>query len=867
MALKILPEAFATDPERLARFQREAQVLASLNHPNIAQIHGLEESGDTRALVLELVEGPTLADRIAQGPIPLDEVLPIAKQIAEALEAAHEQGVIHRDLKPANIKVREDGTVKVLDFGLAKALDTTPEGDPSQSPTLTAAATQMGVIMGTAAYMSPEQAKGRTVDKRGDVWAFGAVLYEMLTGQRAFAGSDVSDVLASVLAREPDWARLPTSLSPVLGTYVRRCLQKDPKQRIGDMQDVRLAMEGAFETTAGPPSEPIVVHAAQSKLPLVAAVVLSAVVAGVAVWTLKPAALPATAVNRFSHALTADETITDPDRQVVAFSPDGSSLVYAANEQLYLRRMSALESNPIPGTDEEAEGPFFSPDGQWVAYFSIADLQLKKIALSGGASVTICDSPDYLNFGASWGEDDTIVFGRPEGVFRVSANGGTPELIVEAEADEQVYGPQVLPSGGWVLFTTTTVAGATRWEEAQIVVQSVSSGERRVLVDGGSDARYLPTGHLVYAIADVLYGVAFDIDGLQTAGGPVSLVEGIARAVADAGGNTAAANYGVSVGGSLVYLTSEAAIAARQLVWVDRDGNEELVAADPRPYNSVRLSPDGRRVVTSVGDPANTDVVVYDLVRDTPTRLTFDPAADTDPIWTPDGERVVFASARDGSPNLFVKAADGTGEVERLTTSENRQWPSSFSPDGQTLVFGETRGFPDVGTLSMDSEHRAEMLLQTEFAEPQAEVSSDGRWLAYMSTESGQPEVYVRPFPNVDDGKWQISTAGGFFPMWGPNGDELFYQVGGALFGGTLPTMMVVAVATEPTFTQGTAALLFAGPYRSAATGRARTFDISPDGERFLMIKTGGATSEDSRPQINVVLNWHQELLERVPVN
>ena len=759
VALKVLPQAFTDDPDRLARFEREAKVLASLNHPNIGHIYGLEEAEGQKALVLELVEGPTLADRISQGPIPVDEALPIAKQIAEALEEAHEASVIHRDLKPANIKVRDDGTVKVLDFGLAKALQ--PDAsDPSlsQSPTisLTAAATQMGMVIGTAAYMAPEPAKGKVVDKRADVWAFGAVLYEMLTGARPFAGDDMSETLARVIDREPGWAALPDTVPPVLNNFLRRCLQKNPKQRIRDIGDVSLAMEGVFETPAPAPSAPMAVEAEpQSRLPMIVAVVVSAIIAGVAVWNLKPESLPATGVNRFSHVLTADEVITDRDRQVVAFSPDGSRLVYSANEQLYLRMMSALESNPISGTDEDAEGPFFSPDSQWIAYFSITDLQLKKISVSGGAPVTICDSPDIQNFGASWGADDTIVFGRPEGVFRVSANGGTPDLIVAGEADEQVYGPQVLPGGDWVLFTTTAGAGASRWDEAQIAVQSISSGERRVLWEGGSDARYLPTGHLVYASEDVLYGIAFDIDGLEVVGGPVSLIEGIARAAAGPGGTTAAANYGVSAGGSLVYLAGGGATTSRQLVWVDRQGNEELVAAEPREYLALRLSPDGGRAAVVTSDDGNQDVLIYDLARDTPTRFTFDGGVDNFPVWSPDGDRVAFTSSRDGALQVFWKAADGTGEAERLTTGATAQISSSWSPDGTMMVLAEQHAETafDVAGVSMDGDGATESLLQTEFGETYPEVSPDGRWLAYRSNESGQPEVYVRPFPNVQAGK------------------------------------------------------------------------------------------------------------------
>ena len=408
VALKILPEAFSADPERLARFQREAEVLASLNHPNIAQIHGLEEADGVRALVLELVEGPTLADRIKRGPIPLDEALPIAKQIAEALEAAHEAGVIHRDLKPANIKVRDDGTVKVLDFGLAKALDPSPDTDPSQSPTLTAMATQMGVIMGTAAYMSPEQARGKPVDKRADIWAFGVVLYEMLTGSRPFQGEDVSLTLASVMKSDPNVTTLPPDVPATVRTVLRRCLEKDARQRMRDIGDVRLAMEGAFETTVSQPAvDARSLQVWQRPVPLVFAVLVLVAVTALAVRGLtRPA--PREAVMQFSIPLGPNQSFTDTGRHLVALSPDGTQLVYQANDQLFRRPLDQLRPTPIPGTQDGGRSPFISPDGQWIGFW--AGGQLRKVAMSGGAAVTLCDADNL--WGASWGDDDMILFGQ-----------------------------------------------------------------------------------------------------------------------------------------------------------------------------------------------------------------------------------------------------------------------------------------------------------------------------------------------------------------------------------------------------------------------------------------------------------------------
>ena len=530
VAVKVLPSHVAADPERLARFQREAEVLASLNHPNIAAIYGLEEADSTKALVMELVEGPTLADRIARGAIPVDEALPIAKQIAEALEAAHEQGIIHRDLKPANVKLRPDGVVKVLDFGLAKTLEPTGAMSPglSQAPTITTPAmTQAGMILGTAAYMSPEQAKGRTVDKRSDVWAFGAVLFEMLSGKRAFDGEDMTDVLGAVVRLEPDWDVVPLDTPPLLLMFLKQCLKKDSKLRVHDIADVRLALEGAFETGSSPTVASVVVPQPavwRRALPVAVALVVGGLAAGLAAWGLWPSTEPPS-VTRFDYVPPESQTV-DTARatfQFVTVSPAGRHFVYNTSAGLYLRTMGELDARLIPGIEGLFLNPFFSPDGESVGYV-VADGELRRVAITGGAPVVIADVNTGGNFfGASWGADNTILFGQPEGILRVSANGGTPELVIPATEGESMGSPRLLPDGESVLFSVTTATGATRWDQAQIVAQSLRTGERTLLVEGGSDARYIPTGHLVYALGSVLFAVPFDVDRLEVSGGPVPL--------------------------------------------------------------------------------------------------------------------------------------------------------------------------------------------------------------------------------------------------------------------------------------------------------------------------------------------------------
>ena len=865
VALKILPEAFAADPDRLARFQREAQVLASLNHPNIAAIHGLEDSEGTKALVLELVEGPTLADRIAQGPIPVDEALPIAKQIAEALEAAHEAGVIHRDLKPANIKVKDDGTVKVLDFGLAKALDAAGEGDPNQSPTRTAVDTKMGVIMGTAEYMSPEQARGKRVDKRADIWAFGVVVYETLTGRRAFEGEDGSVTLANVIRADPSWDSLPDTLPAAFAAYLRRCLHKDPSQRIRDLGDVRLAMEGAFDTAASAAVATAVVpqlHVWQRALPTLSGMLLVALVTGLVVWALTRPDPPG--VVRFTMARNVTPSLhIAPVSQDVAMSPNGQLVAYLSGsvgigaERLHVRSVDQLTSETLV-TEGEMNGPFFSPDGVSVGFYNrVLDntILLQRVSVEGGPTSTICEIPGHLR-GASWGADGTIVFATQDtasGLWRVSAVGGEPEPLTTPDVERGEVDhrwPEILPGGKAVLFTIQ----ANPIEESQIAVLSLDTREQTVVVRGGSYSRYSPSGHLLYGVEGNLWAVGFDLRGLHAVGDPVPVLEGVLTK--DAG----AADYDVSENGSLVYVPDVSAAAEeRTMVWVDRQGREALLSAPPAPYESPRISPDGRYVAVDVVESETSYVMVYDLQRDTPTRLTVGPGFNRYPVWSPDGQRVLFTSNRDGRHNIYSKAANGTGPVERLTTSGTFQVPQSWSADGQSLVIMDTlpAGGIDLKLVSFGAESQTEGLIETEFLDVYAEVSPDGRWIAHVSGGDGG-EVWVQSFPDVEGGRWQISRDGGRSPVWGPSGQELFFRRSDT------GDMMVVTVETESAFDAGTPEFLFAAPYRSGGPLRTRPWDVAPDG-RFLMVKEG-PVGQAANPHIVVVQNWHQELLERVPI-
>jgi serine/threonine-protein kinase len=852
VAIKILPDAFAADPERVARFQREAKTLASLNHPHIAAIYGLEDSDGVKALVLELVEGPTLADRIARGPIPLDEALPIARQIAEALEAAHEAGIIHRDLKPANIKLRPDGTVKVLDFGLAKAME--PAGasaNLSMSPTITSPAmTQAGIILGTAAYMSPEQARGKSVDRRADIWAFGCVLFEMITGKRSFGGGDVADTFAAVLRSDPDWAALPPETPAVVRRLLRRCIAKERKGRIPDIGAVRLEIEDMI-ATRGSSSEESLTARPQSPWRRSLPVTLIAGAAGASVAGLAVAISIRTAPSsprptiRFGIELPAGDTLSATSHQVAVISPNGTHLVYVANEGLYLRALDQPGARPITGTfggaAVHARNPFFSPDGQWIGFWHNG--QLKKVSVTGGAPVPLCPARSVL--GASWEADNTIVFAEgTAGILRVSASGGAPEVLIAMDAGQSAAWPEILPGGRAVLFT---LASGANWSDAQIVVQSLETGSRQVLIQG-SHARYAMTGHLVYGFQESLLAAPFDLASLRVAGVPVTLVPGIGR---DA--TTGVTQFSWSDDGTLVYIAGSDISEQRRLVWVDRKGQTQPIDVATRGYIFPRLSPDGQKIAVSTVAPTP-DVWVYDVPRGTLTRLT-SAGINTRNLWTPDGTRVTFASDRaGGSQNIYWIPADGSTDAERLTTSSYRQVPESWAPDGKTLAFSELDPDTnwDIWTLLLP-DRKTELLLRTPFHDGGRAFSPDGRWLAYYSDESGRGEVFVRGY-RPPGGKWPISSDGGAEPVWSRDGREIFYRSGNKL--------MAVDVMTGSTFLAGKPKPLFEGPY---VTALPANFDVSPDGQRFVMVIPVQKESRSAR--FDVVLNWFEELKRLVPIN
>jgi len=855
VALKVLPAAFASDPERLGRFKREAQILAALNHHNIAAIHGFEDGQGTGALVLELVDGITLADRIAAGAVPIDEALPIARQIAEALEAAHAQGIVHRDLKPSNIKIRRDGTVKVLDFGLAKALEPS-RAATIDAPTITSPAmTLTGVILGTAAYMSPEQARGETVDARADIWAFGCVLYEMLTGTRLFDGRTISDVIAAVLTRDPLWDRLPPALHPRIRLLLERCLEKDVRDRYHTIADAGVDIRRVISSPAVAISEPLTRTSAFSRPGLWAgAVVLAALASGVGGWLLKPSVV--TPVTRLSHVLPADQSLTEGPRSSLDVSPDGTAIVYVANNRLFHRALNGLDASAIRGTEGAPSNPVFSPDGRFIAFWNAKSGQIERVAVSGGTSLRL--TPAVGIYGASWTPDGTLLYGQEDGIWKIPAeHGGQPEHVIKIEPAQRAHGPQLLPDGRSVLFTLLSTAasvGSGAWDNAEIVVQSLDSGKRETIVRGG-DARYVSSGHLVFALDTVLYAVRFDASARSIRGTPIPVVEGVQRAVRTPG-SSAAANYSIADDGTLVYLQGQVdgRAISRSLTFVDREGKPEPVLDEQRAYWRPRVSPDGTQIAVEVADGPTEQIWITDIKGRTVRPLAVDGTLNVFAAWTPDGQSVVFRSNRNGRHGVYRQRVDGGEGAVPVTLTDAEPIVTDVSRDG-VIVFaeGSQTGARTIKTIlgSTVSE-----FLATPAIEHMAVFSPDSRWMAYVSNESGRYEVYVRPYPKRDGIEHRISLDGGTAPVWSRKGDELYYRSDSG-------SLVAVPVTMSSGFSVARSHALFQVSGRFRISGNAAAYDVTPDG-RFVMVTQPASTASSPR-QIVVVQNWLSELNRLVP--
>jgi serine/threonine protein kinase/Tol biopolymer transport system component len=840
VAIKILPEEFSRHQERVARFQREAEVLASLNHPNIAAIHDLQEANGSRYLVLELVEGETLADRIARGPIPVEEALDIAKNICEALEAAHEKGIIHRDLKPANVKITPDGKVKVLDFGLAKAMSGTANATTlSNSPTLVSG-TMGGAIIGTAAYMSPEQARGREADQRSDIFSFGCVLYEMLTGKQAFRGEDVSDVLASLMKLEPDWSALPRNTPASIHKLARRSLTKDRKQRLQAIGEARIVIEEQLRNPQSKAEVPVRAETSASKL----------------LWILATVGITAALIVSFLHFREARPqervlryTIPSPENTAnlhsFAISPDGRYLAVAAvvsgKRQLWLRALDGLQARAMPGT-EDATYPFWKPDSRYIGFF--AQGKLKKIAANGGPAQSLCDAPNGR--GGSWNREDVIVFfsnANEVAMQRVSADGGVPANVTKAKGRFPVF----LPDGRHFLYLVIGLSA----EQNGVYLSSLDDKENRRILPDESRALFA-AGRLLFIRDDTLMAEAFDAASGRTLGEAFPVADGVSF--------TTVTNYApvtVSETGVLVYESGGRAVTNRQMAWYDRGGKLLGTVGVPGLVLAPAISPDEKWVVFSRGSGPRGDLWLRDLARGAEQRFTTDLSSNGSPVWSPKGDRIAFASNRGGTAfnfNLYQKAASGTGQDELLLANGTFKYPSQWSRDGRFIVYTEfdpkTKG--DIWVLPMEggADRKPVPFLHSEFDELHGQLSPDNHWMAYTSDETGQHEVHVRAFP-ASEFKKRISIAGGEQPRWRSDGRELFF-IGGDR------RMMAVAVkavsGTHPSLEAGTPQPLFEAHTFESANSTLFEYDVTEDGKRFLLDTIGGGSA--STPSLNVVVNW-----------
>jgi serine/threonine protein kinase/Tol biopolymer transport system component len=838
VAIKFLPDAFSHDTERVARFQREARVLASLNHPNIAAIYGFEEINGRHLLEMELVPGETLADRIKRGAIPIEEALNIAKQIVEALEVAHEQGVVHRDLKPANIKITPDGKVKVLDFGLAKAMESAPSTTVSNSPTLlSVAASNAGVILGTAGYMSPEQAKGKQVGRRADIWAFGVVLYEMLTSRMVFSGETASETMAQVMMKEPDWSALPKDTPLRICELVRRCLTKDPRNRLQAIGEARIIFENPLHPEPGP-TEPVTSRL-PSRLGWAAAAVLVIVLAAPAFIHLREQ--PAVERTlRYTIALSENTT----NLHSFAISPNGGLVAIAAEvngkRQLWLRQLDALTPEPMPGTDD-AIYPFWSPDSRYIGFF--AQGKLKKIAASGGPAQSLCNAPNGR--GGSWNRDDVIVF-MPDSIGgiamqRVSAAGGVPVDVSRTKGAAAF--PAFLPDGRHYLHV------AAGEEQSGVYLSSLDGQEnRRVLAD--ESGVVFAAGRLLFIRENTLMAQPFDAASGQTAGEIFPVAEGVSPT-----SNIHYAPVSVSETGVLLYESGAGAGGSNQIAWYDRAGKLLGTVAAPGGVFDPRISPDENSVLFRRRSGLTADLWLRDLTRGSEQRFTANASNNRSPVWSPRSDRIAFDSNQGGKDyNLYQKATTGSGRDELLLGNKNGKELSQWSRDGRFIVYSEftpnTKG--DIWVLPMDAgtERKPMRFLHSEFNELFGQLSPDSHWMAYTSDQSGQREVYVRPFPAAE-GEWKISIAGGEQPRWRGDGKELFFV---GIDGRMMAVTVKATSGSKPSFEAEAPQALFQAHLTQAQNDELFEYDVTADGKRFLLDNV--VVGSVSAPQLTVVVNW-----------
>jgi Tol biopolymer transport system component len=853
VAIKILPKEMSNDAMRKQRFEREAKTISSLNHPHICALYDIGEHNNQQFLVMEYLEGETLAQRLEHGALPLEQALRIAMEVTDALDRAHRQNIVHRDLKPGNIMLTKS-VAKLLDFGLARLC---AEPGPMAAAvtemvgeTRDAKLTNEGVIVGTLQYMTPEQLEGRDADSRTDLFAMGTVLYEMVTGQPAFVGRSKASLIAAILSSAPAPLGQSQPLTPpALERAVKRCLAKDPDGRWQSAADLRDELRWIAEgSSAAGVAAPFTARVKTGERLAWSLVLVLAFTFALTTWQLARQHRFLPASLRMSILLPPSQPLGfSRDRAAFAMSPDGKLLAYTARSgdtsQLYLRALDRLEPTLVP----ESEGayiPFFSPDSRWVGFF--AQGKLKKAAVAGGVPQDVCSAGDGI--GASWGSDDTIYFTPlwTMGIWRVPVRGGQAELVIAPEVgkSERAYlWPEVLPGGKTVLFTAWTGGS---FDGAHIVALRLDTRERRTVIEGGTYARYVSTGHLVYARGAELLAVPFDPQRLEVRGTAVPVLEGLMT-----GASAGDAAFSFSEGGTLLYVPGGMRVLEYSLVWVDRKASVRPMSRRQRSFEVPRLSPDGHHVAVVIAG-STYDIWLYDVARDTLTRLTFG-GDDNYPVWSPDGKRIAFNSTRAGAANLYLTAADGSGTVERLTTSDYSQYPGSWSPDGKFLAFTE-EAHPhtgdDIWLLPVQGDRRPQPLLQTPFNEWQPRFSPDGRWLAYTSNESGSAEVYVQPFPSPG-AKWKISTDGGTEPLWAPTGRELFYRNG--------DKMMAVSLETKPAFAVSNPRLLFDAPYAHISSD-IPNYDVAPDG-RLLMVREN--QQKATVTQLNVVLNWFEELKQR----